>query len=149
MSTSVVLQSWKQIAEHLGRTERTAQRWELEFGLPVHRPSGKSRSSVMALAQEIEEWTRGKPSLKQIRTTARLNRAKLPPSPNRPIRDFAHEKELRQQNRLERRRHAALVDAQRQLLRDVDDRRRQQHDLLQLLIRNLGCRQKLEGRRGR
>ena len=77
MPAHVVLQSWKQISEYVGRTERTLQRWEQEFGFPVHRPSGKPRSSVMVLAQEIQEWTRGKPSLVQIQRAARLNRAKL------------------------------------------------------------------------
>ena len=77
MPAHVVLQSWKQIAEYVGRTERTLQRWEQDFDFPVHRPSGKSRSAVMALAQEIQEWTRGKPSLVQIQRAARLNRAKL------------------------------------------------------------------------
>lgn len=77
MAVDVVLQTWKEISEYMGRTERTVQRWEQQFGFPVHRPSGKSRSSVMALAEEIQEWTRGKPSLIVIRQTARLGRAKL------------------------------------------------------------------------
>ena len=80
MPADVVLQTWKEISEYVGRTERTVQRWEQQFGLPVHRPSGKPRSSVMALAQEIQEWTRGKPSLVAIRRTARLSRQKLFPN---------------------------------------------------------------------
>lgn len=77
MPAHVVLQSWKQISEYVGRTERTLQRWEQKFGFPVHRPSGKPRSSVMALAGEIQEWARGKPSLVQIQESARLKWAKI------------------------------------------------------------------------
>ena len=77
MPSHIVLQSWKEISRYVGRTERTLQRWEQEFGFPVHRPSGKSRSAVMALGDEIQEWTLGKPSLVQIRQTARLSQAAL------------------------------------------------------------------------
>ena len=31
------LDSWKEVAVHLGRSTRTVQRWEKEEGLPVHR----------------------------------------------------------------------------------------------------------------
>jgi hypothetical protein len=78
MGAGVVLQSWKEISAYVGRTERTLQRWETQFGFPVHRPSGKSRSSVMALSQEIQEWTRGKPSLVSIRESGRLTAAIVP-----------------------------------------------------------------------
>jgi len=77
MPTHQVLQSWKQIADYVGRTERTLQRWEREFGFPVHRASGKSRSAVMALKNEIQEWTRGKPSLVDIRRVPRMNRSSM------------------------------------------------------------------------
>jgi Tol biopolymer transport system component len=52
------LDSWKEIAEHLGREVRTVQRWEQEQGLPVHRHVHKKRSSVYAFASEIDEWWR-------------------------------------------------------------------------------------------
>lgn len=77
MRKSRVLQSWKQIANYIGRTERTIQRWEREFGFPIRRPSGKARSAVMALVSEIEEWTRGKPSLVEIQRTGWLPREKF------------------------------------------------------------------------
>ena len=77
MHAGGVLQSWKQIANYVGRTERTVQRWEQEFGFPIRRPSGKARSAVMALVSEIEEWTRGKPSLVEIQRTGRLPREKF------------------------------------------------------------------------
>lgn len=73
-----VLQSWKQIANYVGRTERTVQRWEREFGFPIRRPSGKARSAVMALVSEIEEWTRGRPSLIEIQQTGHCEKFAAP-----------------------------------------------------------------------
>jgi DNA-binding transcriptional regulator YiaG len=51
-----ILNSWKEIAAHMGRGVRTVQRWEQELGLPVRRPRGKSRSAVIALAADLDEW---------------------------------------------------------------------------------------------
>jgi hypothetical protein len=56
-----VLNSWKEIANYLDRGVRTVQRWEAELGLPVRRPSGKSRSAVMALRSDLDEWLRACP----------------------------------------------------------------------------------------
>jgi hypothetical protein len=50
------LNSWKEIATYMGRGVRTVQRWEQELGLPVRRPRGKSRSAVIALAADLDEW---------------------------------------------------------------------------------------------
>ncbi len=49
------LQGWKEIAAHLGRDARTAQRWEEYAGLPVRRHHS-SASSVYAYPSEIESW---------------------------------------------------------------------------------------------
>ncbi len=49
------LHSWKEIANYLHITIRTAQRWELERGLPIHRLPG-GRGHVYATAAELEEW---------------------------------------------------------------------------------------------
>lgn len=57
MSGKLLLNSWKEIAEFVGRTERTVQRWERQYGFPVHRPAGRERSAVIALASEIEAWS--------------------------------------------------------------------------------------------
>jgi len=51
-----ILHSWKEIASYIGRGVRTIQRYEVQFGLPVHRPAGSSRSSVMAFSDEIDDW---------------------------------------------------------------------------------------------
>ena len=71
MATRVVLQSWKEISAYVGRTDRTLQRWERKFGFPVHRPSGRSRSAVIAVASEIDAWMRATPLLQETGETAR------------------------------------------------------------------------------
>jgi hypothetical protein len=53
------LDSWKEIAEYLGRDVRTAMRWESQ-GLPVHRVPGGKGSSVFALTSEIDQWLTGR-----------------------------------------------------------------------------------------
>jgi hypothetical protein len=54
------LDSWKAIAQHIGRDVSTAIRWERERGLPVHRVPGNKRGSVYALTDEIDRWLGGK-----------------------------------------------------------------------------------------
>ena len=53
----VILNGWKEIANHLGRGVRTVQRWE-QLGLPVRRPKGTDRSAVLALSEELDEWVK-------------------------------------------------------------------------------------------
>jgi len=50
------LESWKEIAAYLQRDVKTAHRWEKHEGLPIHRHTHKSRSSVYAHAAEIDAW---------------------------------------------------------------------------------------------
>jgi hypothetical protein len=50
------LDSWKAIAEYLGRNVRTAMRWAEARGMPVHRVPGGKRGSVFAFAEEIDGW---------------------------------------------------------------------------------------------
>src|SRR5581483_4323118 len=57
----VLLNSWKEIANHLGRGVRTVQRWEHDLGLPVRRPWGRSRSTVVAMSDELDAWMRTAP----------------------------------------------------------------------------------------
>ncbi len=49
------LTSWKEIAGYFGITERTAQKWERELGLPVHRLPGE-RGRVTAWTDELDQW---------------------------------------------------------------------------------------------
>jgi TolB-like protein/Tfp pilus assembly protein PilF len=50
------LDSWKAIAEYLGRHVTTVQRWEQDEGLPVHRHHHEKRGSVYAYPAELNEW---------------------------------------------------------------------------------------------
>ena len=50
------LDSWKEIASYLGRSEKTVRRWEETEGLPVHRLHHEKRASVYAYTGELEEW---------------------------------------------------------------------------------------------
>jgi hypothetical protein len=52
------LESWKQIAAFLDRSERTVLRWEAHEGLPVHRRGHQKHDTVFAFRHEIEAWTR-------------------------------------------------------------------------------------------
>jgi CheY-like chemotaxis protein len=71
MPGKLLLNSWKEIAEFVGRTERTVQRWEKLYGLPVHRPAGRERSAVIALTSEIEAWS-SKTSARGLNTAAAM-----------------------------------------------------------------------------
>jgi hypothetical protein len=54
------LTSWKEIANYLKVTVRTAQLWEANKGLPVRRlPGGRGR--VLAVAKELDAWKRSGP----------------------------------------------------------------------------------------
>jgi hypothetical protein len=55
-----LLSSWKEIADYLGCDERTCRRWELEFGLPVHRMEGAAKSRVYAYKHELDTWRKEK-----------------------------------------------------------------------------------------
>lgn len=55
MSGTDRLDSWKEIADYLRRSVRTAQRWEREAGLPVRRVSA-AQSAVYAFREELDGW---------------------------------------------------------------------------------------------
>lgn len=50
------LDSWKAIADYLGRDVATVRRWEKSVGLPVHRVPGGRGHSVFAFVSEIDAW---------------------------------------------------------------------------------------------
>src|ERR1700741_3947215 len=56
-----VLSGWKEIACYLGKGVRTVQRYEVELGLPVRRPAGKSCGSVVATKAELDAWVSASP----------------------------------------------------------------------------------------
>src|SRR5689334_13796087 len=59
---SQVLSSWKEIAHYINRGVRTVQRWERDYGLPVHRPKAHIKGSVFALKNELDSWLARVPS---------------------------------------------------------------------------------------
>jgi hypothetical protein len=52
------LTSWKEIGSYIGRTARTAQRWERLLGLPIRRRDSSSSGIVCAFPNEIDAWLR-------------------------------------------------------------------------------------------
>jgi hypothetical protein len=54
------LESWKQIAAYLDRSQRTVRRWESTEGLPVHRREHEKQDTVFAYRHEIEAWARSR-----------------------------------------------------------------------------------------
>jgi phage terminase Nu1 subunit (DNA packaging protein) len=72
-SKSEILNSWKEVAQYLGRGTRTVQRWEQDLGLPVRRPRGKRHSAVMALRQDIDAWVRNRPQIDDQESADRLD----------------------------------------------------------------------------
>lgn len=54
------LDSWKEIANYLGCSEKTARRKEVQHGLPVHRMPGGSHSAVFAYVEELNRWIDGR-----------------------------------------------------------------------------------------
>jgi tetratricopeptide (TPR) repeat protein len=63
------LESWKEIAAYLRRSERTVRRWERKEALPVHRLAHDKRGSVYGYVSELDAW----------RETRRLLLAAEPP----------------------------------------------------------------------
>src|ERR1700676_1291374 len=53
------LDSWKEIANYLGREVRTVQLWEKREGLPVHRHFHTKQGSLFAFRSELDAWRRG------------------------------------------------------------------------------------------
>ena len=50
------LDSWKEIAAYIRKTERTVMRWEQTRDFPVHRVPGGQRQAVYARRHEIDAW---------------------------------------------------------------------------------------------
>ena len=50
------LDSWKAIADYLGRDVATVRRWEKSLGLPIRRVPGGPGRSVFAFRHEVDAW---------------------------------------------------------------------------------------------
>ncbi|MCU1286953.1 MAG: hypothetical protein JWO13_3303 [Acidobacteriales bacterium] len=85
---STVLNTWKDISAYTGRGIRTVQRWETSFEFPIHRPSGKSRSAVFALSDEVDKWFHSRPMLA---TEEKNKRAQQNPINIEELRARAHQ----------------------------------------------------------
>jgi hypothetical protein len=70
------LSGWKEISTYLRMSIRTLQRYE-HFGLPVRRPTGRTRSAVIATKGELDSWITARP----IRERLRPSSIALQPSP--------------------------------------------------------------------
>ena len=74
------LDGWKEIASHLKRSVRCAQRWERNERLPVRRHEHAHGVSVYAFPHELEAWWRSerrsskKPSSKEMSGTMSENK---------------------------------------------------------------------------
>lgn len=53
-TTRVRLETWGEIASHLGVEVRTAQRWEKRMGIPIRRLEGGQ--AVFAFVDELDQW---------------------------------------------------------------------------------------------
>ncbi len=83
------LSSWKEIADFLGVDERTCQRWEQRFGLPIQRMGGAAKSRVFADKSDLERWRRtvsvgGKDPLASETAAPAAPLADSAPSPRKP-----------------------------------------------------------------
>lgn len=61
-----ILSGWKDIASYLGKGVRTVQRYEEELRLPVRRPAGRTRGSVVATKSELDAWVAASPVREQL-----------------------------------------------------------------------------------
>lgn len=57
------LDSWKEVADYLGRDVRTAMRWAKAHGLPVRRVAGGRGRSVFAFTDDIDAWLAGQAAI--------------------------------------------------------------------------------------
>jgi hypothetical protein len=82
------LVGWKKIAEYLGTSPRTVQRWERERGLPVQRVPASAGHSVFADAGELDCWFASdgaRAAITSERSEARIDIV-AEPDPSRGVR---------------------------------------------------------------
>lgn len=70
------LHGWKEIASYLGRSTRTVQRWEREYGLPIHRVGAARGEVLWASRAELDRWKESHAET----TSAAANRAPADPT---------------------------------------------------------------------
>ena len=78
---------WKDVANYLGKSVRTVQRYERELGLPIRRPTPKATVAVIATKAELDAWISASP----------LRRSEFTPNNSGMLKEFrTHVKELNQ-----------------------------------------------------
>jgi hypothetical protein len=115
-----VLNGWKQIAKYLGASPRSVQRYERLGGLPVRRPTGRSRGAVLATKAELDAWVNARP----LKHTYGL-RPSVPNDYAVALATFkialAEQRQLREEMRKGREDHHAALELFRVSLRAVQD----------------------------
>ena len=53
-----VLRSWKEIANYVGASVKTIQRWEPRYNFPIRRLEQSKGAAVFALKAEVDSWIR-------------------------------------------------------------------------------------------
>jgi hypothetical protein len=89
----VRLNGWKEIATYLGKSVRTAQRWERIYNLPVHRLGHEGGEIVWADSDDLDVWLRSQsvnatppasPAAVEVEASPDLTGEAAPPSPEPP-----------------------------------------------------------------
>jgi|SRR5689334_11647102 len=132
MAERRILNSWKEIANYLGRGVRTVQRWEAQLGLPVHRPAGKDHSAVLAFSSELDQWLDSRP----VRFATNLNP------------ESASDRQSAQVEALLTRSEAVLQRLE-SILNRADETQRKLAETLDVLAENESARRELRNVRSR
>ncbi len=83
------LDSWKEIAAYLRRSERTVRRWEKDEGLPVRRLHHDKRGSVYAYSGDLDAWIESRRELVEATPAVDLPPASEPATADRSLRPAA------------------------------------------------------------
>ncbi len=72
-TSTYILSGWKEIAKYLGKGVRTVQRYEGDLRLPVRRPAGRARGSVVATKAELDAWVSASPIREEFQPTLKAD----------------------------------------------------------------------------
>lgn len=87
------LNGWKEVATYLGKSVRTAQRWERSYKLPVHRLGYEGGEIVWADTDDLDAWLRSQsvnapssaaPAAVEVNALPELTDEAASPSPKPP-----------------------------------------------------------------
>jgi len=132
MAERRILNSWKEIANYLGRGVRTVQRWEAQLGLPVHRPAGKDHSAVLAFSSELDQWLDSRP----VRFGTNLNPESTPDRQSAQVQTLLTRAE-------------AVLQRLESILNRTDETQRKLAETLDVLAENESARRELRSVRSR